>query len=177
MTRNDQRHGILRHRLTDVACNLGSRAELFRESAVRSRVTPADAARSRVDLFEERILSAEIELQIAEVDLLALEVALRSVDSSHDVSGWRTGFGIRYPAAQIVLSRLRGARRQHETRDAGIAPRDPAETGRGLEHEKMLSSLIHGIATVSAPADENNPIVAVRPAAVGARPARPWSDR
>src|SRR3954471_3743173 len=85
MTRNNQRHRILRHCLTDAAGNFRSRADLFRERAVRCRVAPADAAGSCVDLFEERILSAEVELQIGEVDLLACEVTLSGLDCSRDV--------------------------------------------------------------------------------------------
>src|SRR6185295_1744606 len=170
MARNDQRHRILRHRLADAASNFGSRADLFRERAVRRGVTPAHAARSCVDLFEERILSAEIELKIREIDLLASEVTLCGFDRSRDVSGRRSRLSVYNSTPQIVLSRFRRTRRQHETRDARVAPRDPAEAGCGLEHEIVLCRLIHGSATVSARRIDNNPIIAMRRALTVALP-------
>ena len=182
MARNDQRHGILRHGLTDVARRFRSHASLFRESTVGRRVTPAYATRGGVDLSEEFTLSAEIELQLGEVHLLAREVALRRVDCCRHMRRRRCQVELRQPAPQIVLGRLRRARWQHEARDARIAPRNCAETGRGLEYGIALCRLFHGSATVCRVATRTIRLLRfVRASSdavvAGARPARPWCGR
>ena len=128
MTRDDQRHRISRHGLADVAGRFRSGAELLGERAVRRRLSPADAARGGVDLHEELVLRAEVERHVREVHLLAGEVALRSFDHGHHVGGRRRGLGVREPAAQTALGCLGRARRQMETNDASLAPRDGAES-------------------------------------------------
>src|SRR5262249_42074299 len=56
MTWNDERHGVARHRLADIAGRLRSAAEFLRERAVRRRASPTDASQSGVCAAKEFVL-------------------------------------------------------------------------------------------------------------------------
>src|SRR6185437_5717303 len=90
MARNDQRHGIARHRLADVARRFRSGAELFRQRAIGRRLAVPDLAECCVDAPEEILLAGEVDLDVRKIDLLAGEVAPGSGD---DAADFRWGCG------------------------------------------------------------------------------------
>src|SRR5262249_10552774 len=62
VARNDQRHGILGHGLTDVARGLCPGTDLLCQSAIGRRMAPSDLPSCRIDLLEKGILAVEVEL-------------------------------------------------------------------------------------------------------------------
>src|SRR5260221_252339 len=127
MAGNDQRHGVLGHRLADVARGLRRGAELLRERAVGGRAAPPDLPCRGIDLREEHILVAEVERETGEIHLLAGEIALRRRDRRGHLARRRAGHGLGHPAQHQALGRIGGLGRQLGTRDAPPLPRERAE--------------------------------------------------
>src|SRR4051812_18820933 len=86
MAWNDDRHGILAHRLADLA-RIGA-AERARQFAVSRGVAPADTAQRLIKLLLEFAQRRQMDGHAGEVDLLAGEVPLHVGDQRLD-GRWR----------------------------------------------------------------------------------------
>src|SRR6476661_7009941 len=76
VARDDQRHGIARHRDADILrCLRLSRADALRKLAISDGLAKPDLAQCLVDRTAERIDTGEIEPDGVEVDAFAREVA------------------------------------------------------------------------------------------------------
>lgn len=95
---DDERHRIPGHRLTDIARRLWPGAEFLRHGAIGRRAAPSDPPCRGIDLLEERILLAEVELEAGKIRLLALEIALHGGDGLDYLRRGRAAFGAGQPA-------------------------------------------------------------------------------
>jgi hypothetical protein len=144
---NDQRHGIPGHGLTNIARSRRACTDLLRQDAVRSRVTPTDAACGYIDFLEERILLTEIEMEARKIDLLAIEISLRSHDGLGYLRRGSPGLRTGQTTQQIPLRRFRSLRGQLESLYTNAIPPDPAKATRGFENQILVRRLAHGTVT------------------------------
>jgi hypothetical protein len=66
VARNDQRHRISGHGLTDIACGFRPGTEFLGQSAIGRRAAPSDVPCRFIDALEEWVLLAEVELEPGE---------------------------------------------------------------------------------------------------------------
>src|SRR3546814_2534509 len=80
MAGDDQRDGIPRHRLPDIARKLRADAQRLGDRAIGGRLAPAELAHAIINPREKWGLLAEIDWHPTEVDALARKIANDGVD-------------------------------------------------------------------------------------------------
>jgi hypothetical protein len=123
VTGDDQRHRVSGHGLTDIARGFRPGAEFFRQRAIGCRMAPSDPPRRFIDALEKRVLRAEINLDPAEICLLALEIAFHGGDG---LGHLRRGLRER-PGKRRLLARTPAATRAAAIKGgADIPARSPS---------------------------------------------------
>src|SRR5215813_12495621 len=70
---DDQRHGILRHGLANIARSFRSGAKSLGQGAISGRAAPFDLPGGGINTLEEPVLLTEVELEPGKIRLLAYE--------------------------------------------------------------------------------------------------------
>src|ERR1700719_4319559 len=143
---DDSCHRILGHGLTDIPRSFWPGAKFLRQGARGRRAAPSDPPRRSIDLLEERVLPAEVELKAGKIRLLALEIALHGGDCLDHLWRRRAAFRAGQPTQQSSFGRFRAFCRQLKARDTHVVPGDAAKTADSFEDEIMMRCLAHHIA-------------------------------